>query len=227
MKRWVTKSKAFTLLELLVVIAVIALLAALLFPIFARARALARRTVCLSNLRQIAFAHHLYLQDWDEQLVSWHVSALPRPEPFGPRLYWTEFLQPYLRCDAVLRDPSARPEERTSDWLADTVMATWGPGGQGTLEQPHYRWPGPPLSLGQVRRPSQTVQWVDGRSTTHGVIIDSWTDRGWAQGGEFRHGRGSNAVFADGHARWLPAEELQRVDVDKQGAYHRYGAADR
>ena len=84
MKRWVTISKAFTLLELLVVIAVIALLAALLFPVFARARALVQRTVCLSNLRQIAFAHHLYLQDWDEQLVYWWVPAPPRPQPCQP-----------------------------------------------------------------------------------------------------------------------------------------------
>lgn len=227
MKRWVTISKAFTLLELLVVIAVIALLAALLFPVFARARALVQRTVCLSNLRQIAFAHHLYLQDWDEQLVYWWVPAPPRPQPFGPRLYWTEFLQPYLRCDAVRRDPSARPEERTADWVADYVLATWQASDLRPPDQPYYFWPGPPLSLGQVRRPSQTVQWIDGRSTTHGVMIDSWTDRGWAQGGEFRHGRGSNAVFSDGHARWLPAEEMQRVDVDKQGAYLRYGAADR
>jgi prepilin-type N-terminal cleavage/methylation domain-containing protein/prepilin-type processing-associated H-X9-DG protein len=217
----------FTLLECLVVVACLSILAGLLFPVLAEARARGRRTACISNLRQLAGAYHLYLQDWDEQLVYWYVPAPPRPEPFGPRLYWTEFLQPYLRGDALRRDPSARPEERSPDWLADYVMATWGPGGQGTAEQPHYFWPGPPLSLPQVQRPAETVQWVDGRSTTHGVIIDSWTDRGWAQGGAFRHGRGSNAAFADGHARWLLAEEMQRVVVDARGAYLRYGAADR
>jgi type II secretory pathway pseudopilin PulG len=139
-------------MELLVVVAILGVLTGLLYPVLAVVRARARQTVCLSNLRQIGVAYHLYLLDWDEQLVYWYVPALPRPEPFGPRLYWTEFLQPYLRCDAVRRDPSARAEERTADWLADTVMATWPqPSGQGTSDQPYYRWPGPPLSLGQVR----------------------------------------------------------------------------
>ena len=56
----------FTLIELLVVIAIIALLAAILFPVFARAREQGRKTVCLSNQRQIALAFRLYTSDYDE-----------------------------------------------------------------------------------------------------------------------------------------------------------------
>jgi prepilin-type N-terminal cleavage/methylation domain-containing protein/prepilin-type processing-associated H-X9-DG protein len=218
----------FTLIELLVVVAILALLAGLLLPVLASARQSARRSVCLSQLRQFAAAHHLYLQDWDEQFVYWYVPGPPRPKPFGSHRFWTEFLQPYLRGDALFRDPSARDRDRPENWLADYAMATWGPGGRWTAEQPHYLWPGPPLSLGHVTRPWQTIQWVDGRSTTQGAHIDSWTERGWAQGGEFRHGRGGNAAFLDGHARWLAAEELQRVDTDGQGRYWLlYGSADR
>ncbi len=58
--------RAFTLIELLVVIAVIAILAALLFPVFSRARESARKTGCLSNLKQMGLAVTLYLQDYDE-----------------------------------------------------------------------------------------------------------------------------------------------------------------
>jgi prepilin-type N-terminal cleavage/methylation domain-containing protein len=53
----------FTLIELLLVILVIALLAALVFPVFASARKASGRTACLSNLRQIGMAYQMYLQD--------------------------------------------------------------------------------------------------------------------------------------------------------------------
>ena len=56
---------AFTLVELLVVIGIIAALAALLFPVFASARAQAAKATCLSNLRQTGMAIALYVQDYD------------------------------------------------------------------------------------------------------------------------------------------------------------------
>jgi prepilin-type N-terminal cleavage/methylation domain-containing protein len=54
---------AFTLVELLVVIAVIAALAALLLPALARAKSTARTTSCLNNKRQLAVAWLMYAQD--------------------------------------------------------------------------------------------------------------------------------------------------------------------
>ena len=56
----------FTLIEFLVVIAIIAILAAILFPVFAQVRASARKTVCLSNTRQMGSALSMYAQDNDE-----------------------------------------------------------------------------------------------------------------------------------------------------------------
>jgi len=51
---------------LLVVIAIIAILAAILFPVFAKAREKARTNTCLNNQRQIALAVLMYVQDHDE-----------------------------------------------------------------------------------------------------------------------------------------------------------------
>lgn len=59
----------FTLIEMLVVISIIAVLAAILFPLFARARENARRSSCQSNLRQIGLGMLQYCGDYDDKLV--------------------------------------------------------------------------------------------------------------------------------------------------------------
>jgi prepilin-type N-terminal cleavage/methylation domain-containing protein/prepilin-type processing-associated H-X9-DG protein len=56
----------FTLVEVLVVIAIIAILAAILFPVFAQAKAAAKQAMCASNLRQLAVAGQLYNADYND-----------------------------------------------------------------------------------------------------------------------------------------------------------------
>lgn len=104
---------AFTLIELLTVISIIAILAAILFPVFGQARESARSTACLSNTRQIGQAALLYIQDYDEVLVPWRacpvrtqdgVTACSLPDQVSS--LWTNTLQPYLKSTQILFCPS-------------------------------------------------------------------------------------------------------------------------
>lgn len=72
--------RGFTLIELLVVITIIAILAAILFPVFARAKAAAKQTVCISNLKQIGTAITLYMGDHDD-IFPYAVDASDKYDP--------------------------------------------------------------------------------------------------------------------------------------------------
>jgi prepilin-type N-terminal cleavage/methylation domain-containing protein/prepilin-type processing-associated H-X9-DG protein len=210
----------FTLIELLTVLAILAILAALLLPVLTQARDRARHSTCLAHLRQLAAAHLLYLQDWDEQFPAWWQPGPPRPEPFGPRLYWPELLRPYLGHEGLCTDPSfAWPDIPASGIkLADYTLPTWGPSGRGTREKPYFRWPGPGLSLAGVARPAQTVVLLDGWTTTrHSYALEVG-----------RHSGGIQVAFLDGHVQRLTPAELWRPAAGDDGkVYLYYATADR
>jgi prepilin-type processing-associated H-X9-DG protein len=207
-------------MELLVVIAVIVILAGILFPVYAQARDAARRAHCLSNLRQIALSHRIYVQDHDDVLPYWYVGG------DGGYLTWPEFMRPYYREARILDQGFGEPSERLATaWLADYALCAWGTGGDGTPARPYWRWPGPlsadteeaaPLSLCAVRRPSETMQFVDGITGRYASMVQALHRNG-----------GLNGAFLDGHARFVSEAAWNRVDRDEVGYFYRIAAADR
>ena len=104
--------RAFTLIELLVVIAIIAILAAILFPVFAQAKLAAKKTVDISNLKQIGLAENMYENDYDDTLcqVSWEFKGLALGNPINPKgkyqVHFTYLLQPYIKTYAIFIAPA-------------------------------------------------------------------------------------------------------------------------
>ncbi|BCM88399.1 hypothetical protein IAD21_00230 [Abditibacteriota bacterium] len=106
--------RGFTLIELLVVIAIIAILAAILFPVFARARESARRTSCVSNVKQLGVGMQMYVQDFDNSFPP----RLPDPaagSPYpckpcrtdmGTSTTWINLAQPYVKSQQLFVCPS-------------------------------------------------------------------------------------------------------------------------
>lgn len=109
--------RGFTLIELLVVIAIIAILAALLFPVFAQAKRAAKKTVCLSNLKQIGTSIITYMGDYDDVFPS----ALDASDKYASTI-WDQFpewkdridhmpmlhevLQPYIKSKEIFHCPT-------------------------------------------------------------------------------------------------------------------------
>lgn len=87
----------FTLVELLVVIGILAILAALLFPAFARGRETSYKTTALSNLRQTTLASLLYAGDEDDALFPYYNGFdLSTRQYTGAGVYWPQVVAPYV-----------------------------------------------------------------------------------------------------------------------------------
>jgi prepilin-type N-terminal cleavage/methylation domain-containing protein len=105
--------RAFTLIELLVVIAIIAILAAILFPVFAQAKLAAKKTMTISNMKQVATGSLLYISDYDDVLVPlrWFNPAdLSIPSTNGFYFY-PVLLQNYTKSTELFLDPTDKADD--------------------------------------------------------------------------------------------------------------------
>jgi hypothetical protein len=89
--------KAFTLIELLVVIAIIAILAAILFPVFAQAKAAAKKTSDLSNVKNMSTAFFLYSGDADDMFPRGVYKSGVNLGGWDTPITWREAIMPYVK----------------------------------------------------------------------------------------------------------------------------------
>lgn len=124
--------KGFTLIELLITISIIAILAALLFPVFGSVRARARQTTCVSNLKQIGLGMALYAQDSDQKFplgvdpVDKYTGAwmgTPYQEEAKELPLLPALLAPYITSKAVWRCPSDTGFDALDPLLGITPLA--------------------------------------------------------------------------------------------------------
>lgn len=229
------RNKGFTLIELLVVIAIIAILASILFPVFAKARWSARKTVCLSNMKQIGLAMMMYSQDYDESYpaAQWHAEA-----GGGWDCATTFFgygrigglLQPYVKNQPLFRCPE-------DTWVYASTGISMGYNGppfgtdeagaygvqkaaDGTTQVPMavyadasdtYSFTNPDNgNVCTVRRLKGNAQAAVENPATNWAIgdLDPWNhDRGHPPNGwDSAPPRASNIAYADGHAAYFNRE---------------------
>jgi prepilin-type N-terminal cleavage/methylation domain-containing protein len=227
----------FTLIELLVVIAIIAILAAILFPVFARARENARRTSCVSNLKQMGLAFMQYTQDYDERLPN-NMADIGTGQPGGAwsgvanRWFWPQILHPYHKSEQIFTCPSSSYTGKPQD-------GHYGANSWIVMSPPSAPNPPATYSLAQIANSAGTYMAMDsgtyniGAYLTHtpnsGFYLPGVGDLGVAYTGtvpaaprdaDFRSGRhfgGVSVCFADGHAKWLKSSVLL-ADARKSGS---------
>ncbi len=227
--------RGFTLIELLVVIAIIAILAAILYPVFAQAREAARKTVCISNMRQIGTAVMMYVQDYDEYYPI--LKSVPN-DPDGTSLVpvvvqgaaagdWeerlvsiTNVLQPYTKNNGIFICPSA-----VAGCPGRTFTIPTSPGSRAQWKLTYWVWgynfPGVAgFSYTPGTAAYSNFCIMDGRSMAslgssggsiwppaeQVIMIDQRIELSSTKA-RFAHRGGAAHVFADGHVKWRKRAE--------------------
>ncbi len=170
--------KGFTVTELLIALAIVVILALILFPVLVQVKAAAFKSACASNLHQASLAMELYVGDYDDYYtpVNYEPGA-PQPDPTSDRT-WVQLLLPYAKSFDIFKDPgdngarSAAYGNYDEDFVPNDTYAQYylaslhsDIGFNYIYLSPVVEidgvWQSQPQSVASISDPSKTIMFLD------------------------------------------------------------------
>jgi type II secretory pathway pseudopilin PulG len=191
------------------VIAVLSVLAAILFPVFAQVREKARQATCLSNLKQLSLSVPMYAQDYDETYPIWSTTEWTPP---ARTVRWDYLVHPYVKNIGIYKCPSAakRYAGAVSTFgynrqLGERVVGSGPTSAKSFTAIPEgYPVAGVPSPASVVLlfdMDPEIARGFEGGNATPWMRVVS---RSYHADNTFdqMHSDGDNIAFTDGHAKW-------------------------
>ena len=182
----------YTIIELLVTLAICAILAAVLLPVFSRSRETRCGTSCPSQLKQIGLGFLQYAQDHDERLPPIALNATAsETQQYG----WADALQPYIKATQIYHCPAQNTFPETGDAMQNGYTDYWFNANLSALKMSKIAAPASAFFAGDGN---------DGRDVTnarynHSALPLRWLDN--PESPSRRHNDEANYLFADGHVK--------------------------
>jgi prepilin-type processing-associated H-X9-DG protein len=203
-------------MEVLVVTGIVAIIAAILFPVFLHVREKVRQTHCLSNSRQMGTALNMYVQDHDGVMPMAQYGLPPRYSPYGhpqrsrfsvvyEAATWADALIPYVKNAPVFHCASDTGEMSLRHQQQRRLPLSYG---INLYSYSSYGYPGVSWSArervqgpfeAEIQRPAERILLGEALTGGAAYMVGLWSFR---SPGLQRHTDGANYLMFDGRAKW-------------------------
>ena len=213
-----TKRSGFTLMEALLVLAILAILAAILFPVFATTGCPSRQTSCISQMKQISLAAQQYAQDYDGRLPDSSLQSVTKLPA------WVAQTDPYIKNQQAYYCPSDSAKQR-SDYSKPAAPNEYA------ASYSLNKWTTFGLKIAAMKDPAAFVLAAERNNETQKpdapYLFAGWN---WQENNGIsappgkmapgqdaqaakvlalkRHSNGAVWAFADGHAKWRKFQNI-------------------